>query len=155
MPSDQRPLVSRLIDLNYTSIPCVEAFNITEEPDVDVINKHGGFGFSYPRLAFVDGEADPWRAATPHRIGLPERESTTSEPFILIGGGAVHHWDENGLQKSNDEGEGKHPENSDSDLPPEDVKMTQDAEVEFVKAWIKEWRDERGLVEGDGWSEEL
>ncbi|EFQ34909.1 serine carboxypeptidase S28 [Colletotrichum graminicola] len=129
VPEDQLPLVSRVIDVEYSSIYCREAFNITKPPNVDAINKHGGFNFSYPRVAIVDGEADPWRPATPHKIGL-DRKSTTSEPFLLIELG-VHHWDENGVK----------PENVTPDFPPASIKKVQAQEVEFVTAWMKEWRD--------------
>lgn len=83
-------------------------------------------------MAFVDGAVDPWRAATPHRIGLPERASTVSEPFILIEHG-VHHWDENGL-KPNDTAIG---------LPPPSVAKAQEQEIAFVKAWLEEWTELR------------
>ncbi len=128
VPADQLPLISRLIDLNYSSVVCKEAFNITTKPNVESINKHGGFNFSYPRLAIIDGEADPWRAATPHAIGLPSRPNTISEPFLLIEKG-VHHWDENGLFANE----------TTEDLPPKSVRDVQNAEVEFVREWIKEW----------------
>ncbi|RSM08133.1 hypothetical protein CEP52_004853 [Fusarium oligoseptatum] len=131
-PKDQLPLVSRLIDLEYNTIPCREAFNITTPPNVDSINKLGGLNFSFPRVAFIDGEADPWRAATPHRIGLPERESTVSEPFILIEHG-VHHWDENGLD----------PKSEAFDLPPPAVAKAQKEIVDFTKAWLEEWTAEK------------
>jgi hypothetical protein len=100
---------------------------------VDSINKHGSFDISYPRLAIIDGEADPWRGATPHKIGLPERKSTINEPFLLIKNG-VHHWDENGLF-DNETTRG---------LPPSPVKNVQRAEVDFVKAWMDEWNREKG-----------
>ncbi|OLN89068.1 putative extracellular serine carboxypeptidase 2 [Colletotrichum chlorophyti] len=128
VPDDQLPLISRTIDLEYSSIYCREAFNITKDPDVEAINKHGGFNFSYPRVAIVDGEADPWRAATPHKIGL-DRKSTTSEPFILIELG-VHHWDENGAR----------PEDVTPDFPPASIKNAQAREVDFVTAWMEEWK---------------
>ncbi|RMJ08845.1 hypothetical protein BHE90_000662 [Fusarium euwallaceae] len=131
-PKYQLPLVSRLIDLEYNTIPCREAFNITTPPNVDSINKLGGLNFSFPRVAFIDGEADPWRAATPHRIGLPERESTVSEPFILIKHG-VHHWDENGLD----------PKSEAFDLPPPAVAKAQKEIVDFTKAWLEEWTAEK------------
>lgn len=115
--------------MEYSSIFCREAFNITKPPNVEAINKHGGFNFSYPRVAIVDGEADPWRAATPHKIGL-DRKSTTSEPFILIDLG-VHHWDENGVKD----------EDVTSDFPPASIKDAQAQEVEFVTAWMKEWEE--------------
>lgn len=138
MPSTQLPLISRLIDLEYASLECRLAFNMTAPPDVDSINRLGGFAFSYPRLAIVDGEADPWRAATPHRVGLPERQrSAAADPFLLIAGGAVHHWDENG--RFNNE--------SSPQLPPHPVRHAQDVEVLAAKAWMEEWGVAR---QGDG-----
>lgn len=151
VPAGQKPLISRLVDLDYSSIPCREAFNITTPPDVDRINKHGGFNITYPRLAIVDGEADPWRAATPHRIGLDERKSTTSEPFLLIGGGAVHHWDENGVKESSSK------VLRDGALPPREVKRVQDEEIRFVQAWVDEWRAQKGdyTAMPTTWSDDL
>jgi hypothetical protein len=117
--------------LDYLTIICREAFDITTPPDTDAINKYGGFDISYPRLAFIDGEVDPWRPATPHASPFnpaKNRTSTTSEPFILIEG-AVHHWDENGL----------FPNETTADLPPKPVVDAQKAEVQFVLGWMKEW----------------
>ncbi|KAL7920236.1 serine carboxypeptidase S28 domain-containing protein [Trichoderma austrokoningii] len=132
-PKDQLPMISRAITLEYASIHCEKLFNITTPPDVQSINKLGGFNFSYPRLAIVDGLQDPWREATPHASGLPDRESTTSEPFLLINWG-VHHWDEYGL-----------PEDVHiPGLPPPQVTAAHQAEIEFVKAWLKEWKEEYG-----------
>jgi hypothetical protein len=128
VPADQLPLISRLIDIEFSSVVCREAFNISTPPDVNAINKYGGFSISYPRLAIIDGEVDPWRAATPHAIGQPERPNTASEPFILIKG-AVHHWDENGL----------FPNETTPDLPPQPVADTQKIEVMFVQEWMMEW----------------
>lgn len=129
VPPDELPLISRLLNVEYMSVICKEAFNITTPSQVDRINQWGGFNISYPRLAIVDGEHDPWRAATPHAIGLPDRVSTTSEPFILIDD-AVHHWDENGL----------FPNETTKDLPPTPVKDAQQQEVAFVQAWVSEWK---------------
>ena len=137
VPEDQLPLISRLIDLNYTTIGCREGFNITNPPNVEVINRLGGLNFSYPRVAFIDGEKDPWRAATPHRIGLPSRESTTSEPYILIENG-VHHWDESGLSE----------DAQDVEVVPEAVEEAQKEILGFVKQWIEEWesKDDSSLL---------
>ncbi len=132
VPANQLPLISRLIDLEYTSIVCREAFNITAPPQIERINKHGGVHISYPRLAIIDGERDPWRYASPHRIGLPERKNTINEPFILIDEG-VHHWDENGL----------FPNETTPHLPPKAVAQAQRAEVNFVRAWVQEWKAEK------------
>lgn len=68
-PKDQLPLVSRTYDLEYGTIICRDAFGIYEPPDVELANKYGGYDISYPRLAIIDGEWDPWRPATPHGFG--------------------------------------------------------------------------------------
>lgn len=129
VPATQLPLVSRLIDIPYSAIICREAFNITSPAQTERINKHGGVHLRYPRLAFLDGQRDPWRYAGPHRIGLSPRRSTTREPFILIETG-VHHWDENGLFANE----------TTAELPPKPVAEAQGEEVRFVKAWLREWR---------------
>jgi hypothetical protein len=132
VPEDILPVISRTIDIPYLAEICVDAFNITTPSDVDAINKYGGFDISYPRLAIIDGEWDPWRAATPHALGIPERDDTIDEPFVLISGG-VHHWDENGL----------FPNETTATLPPEPVKKTQAYEAVFVQDWLKEWKAEK------------
>ncbi|KAJ9631857.1 hypothetical protein H2203_000257 [Taxawa tesnikishii (nom. ined.)] len=121
VPKNQLPIVSRTLDLAYESIIC-----------------YGGYDISYPRLAFIDGQQDPWRPATPHAFeqGAKPRKSTASEPFILIEG-AVHHWDENGL----------FPNETTANLPPAPVADTQKSEVQFVTEWMQEWRL-RCLIQG-------
>ena len=131
VPATQLPLISRTITLAYESHICVDAFNITTPPNTAAINAYGGYNISYPRLAFIDGEQDPWRGATPHAVGAAkDRTDTLDEPFVLIGGG-VHHWDENGLFANETAGDG---------LPPASVKETQGYEVVFVRAWMEEWK---------------
>ncbi|KAI0403989.1 peptidase S28 [Xylaria palmicola] len=128
VPQNELPLISRTIDIGYSSVICREAFNLTQTANVDAINKYGGFDLRYPRLAYVDGEWDPWRAATPHALGRPDRQSTISEPYILIDN-AVHHWDENG----------RFPNETTPKLPPAPVADAQRQEAIFVKAWLKEF----------------
>ncbi|KAI5919986.1 peptidase S28 [Camillea tinctor] len=137
VPEDQLPLISRTIDIEYSTTICRDSFNLTEPAKVDVINKYGGFNISYPRLAFVDGEWDPWRAAGVHAIGLPERESTTSEPYILIAK-AVHHWDENGVFENE----------TTADFPPAPVADAQKQEREFVQEWVKEFQQAKQAKSG-------
>ncbi|ERS94874.1 hypothetical protein HMPREF1624_08772 [Sporothrix schenckii ATCC 58251] len=129
VPSDQLPLISRLLDLDYLSIICRDAFGIDAPPDVESVNKLGGYDIRFPRLAIVDGEADPWRAATPHALGVPDRVSSTEEPFLLIPG-AVHHWDEYGLFDNE----------TTADLPPKTVRDVQADEVDFVTQWVADWQ---------------
>ena len=136
VPADQLPLMSRTNTLEYGSIICELAFNITTPPNVTAINKYGGFALSYPRLAYVDGEWDPWRPATPHASPFNttalNRTSTVSEPFILIAE-AVHHWDENGLFANETVNT---PPNF---LPPPPVRWTQAQEIAFLEEWMLEW----------------
>jgi len=119
-------------------IICNEAFNIYDPPNITLINQYGGYNISYPRLAFIDGEWDPWLPATPHAFdyGAKDRVSTSSEPFILIAN-AVHHWDENGLFLNE----------TTTVLPPAPVADTQRAEVQFVKEWMLEWALHSSAVE--------
>lgn len=79
---------------------------------------------------------DPWRAATPHADGQPDRVSTTSEPYLMVDWG-VHHWDEFGMREGDNE-EG---------LPPKQVVDVQRQQVEFVQAWLKEWDEEHKKTE--------
>ncbi|GAA6033813.1 hypothetical protein JCM8097_000354 [Rhodosporidiobolus ruineniae] len=135
-PEGTPSLVSRLITPDYTAQICRKAFppgeinRVPAEPNVTAINQWGSFDFSYPRLAFVDGSADPWLYATPHSPTAPhpDRKDTLKEPFKLIPGG-VHHWDENGLLPPASE--------------PAEIAQVHKEEIEFVQAWMQEWR-ERG-----------
>lgn len=132
-PANQLPLISRTITIEYLQTVCRDAFNITGPPNTDIINAYGGYDIAYDRLAFIDGEEDPWRGASPHAPGAKPRTSTTDRPFILIEG-AVHHWDENGL----------FPNETTASLPPVPVKDAQMAEVEFVKSWLEDWKRRKG-----------
>ncbi|KAK4939759.1 hypothetical protein LTR10_020043 [Elasticomyces elasticus] len=133
VPETELPLISRLLTLQYESLVCRLAFNITSPPDVQAINKYGGYNISYPRLAFIGGEADPWRPVTPlATLSVPDqlnRTSNASEPVILIAG-AVHHWDENGL----------FPNETTSTLPPAPVAQAQMQEAQIVKEWLTQWK---------------
>lgn len=130
MPAEQLPLISRTVDVGFKAKTCEYAFNITTPPDVDRINKLGGFKFTYPRVAVVVGKEDAWRPATPlAEVAKPWPKSTLSEPIILIEG-AGHHWDENG----------RFPNETTKDLPPPPVASAQKQEVEFVIEWLKEYK---------------
>ncbi|KAL4998526.1 serine carboxypeptidase S28-domain-containing protein [Aspergillus recurvatus] len=143
VPPSIKPLISRLIDLNYTSSFCASSYGITSPPNVTLINQHGGFNFSYPRVAIIGGTADPWRDATPHAEGLPGRKSSDEEPYILIDvaaghvwdgiRGAVHHWDQNGLAKGGNWGKSEGVE------VPVEIQSVQREIVRFVGAWLDEF----------------
>lgn len=97
-------VISKFIDLAYSSKICKQAyppgehFQVPPLPDIEDVNKRGGFNIAYDRLAIIDGEVDPWRFDCPHSFISPSqhRKDTITRPFKLIPG-AVHHWDENGL----------------------------------------------------------
>lgn len=125
-PDGIQPIQSRLLDMPYETKICQQAFNITKPPDVEAINQFGGFDIEYDRLAIVDGEADPWRWATPHAPSARARNSTINKPFIQMSG-AVHHWDENGL----------FPNETTAELPPSPVREAQEQIVCSVKEWVK------------------
>ncbi|KAE8154696.1 serine carboxypeptidase S28-domain-containing protein [Aspergillus avenaceus] len=137
VPKDIKPLISRVLDIESVSTFCSGVYGITTAPNVTNINKHGGFNFSYPRVAIIDGLADPWRDATPHADGTRDRKSTDDEPFILIDvpaedvwdgvRGAVHHWDQNGLSQGSDQ------------KPPAAIVQVQDEVLRFVGVWLDQW----------------
>ena len=129
VPKNQLPLISRTLTLQYESIICRDAFGLYGPANTSIINAYGGYDIAYDRLAFIDGEVDPWRDVTPHSPFAKPRTSTTQQPFIQMAN-AVHHWDENGL----------FPNETTPDLPPKPIADTQAAEAAFVKAWLKEWK---------------
>jgi len=137
------PLISNRLTLSRRFEICKLAFNITSPPNVTSINQWGGFNISYPRLAFIDGEQDPWRGATPHAGPFAydgpvrNRKNSVEEPWYLMDG-AVHHWDENGLSEA---------ERRAGKRIPKAVESVQKEEVRFVLEWLKEWQESTRLEE--------
>ncbi|PLB51285.1 hydrolytic enzymes of the alpha/beta hydrolase fold protein [Aspergillus steynii IBT 23096] len=149
VPNDTLPLISRVLDIPALSSFCPSQFGITTPPQVENINQHGGYDFSFPRVAIIDGLADPWRDATPHADGTAKRESSDEEPFILLDiaaedvwdgvRGAVHHWDQNGVVGNQ------------TGVVPKEVKEVQKEVVRFVGVWLEKWSESRnstGLRKG-------
>lgn len=89
-PQDQLPLISRTIDFSSQNFVCRTAFNLTTDPDVEAINKYGGFDIEADRLAFISGEWDSWRWASPQAPEARWRNSTLNKPFIVIPK-SIHH----------------------------------------------------------------
>ncbi|KAG0144050.1 hypothetical protein CROQUDRAFT_660484 [Cronartium quercuum f. sp. fusiforme G11] len=116
----EESLVSRLIDLDYSSRVCRFAFGsaIPRWPNVSMINQYGDFDLTATRLAYIDGSYDPWLYATPHS---PTRKQIGKgkEHWLIKGG--VHHWDENGA----------------GDAEPSNIRMVHEAEVRWVKNWLE------------------
>ncbi|GAM87662.1 hypothetical protein ANO11243_056890 [Dothideomycetidae sp. 11243] len=129
-PANQRPIISRLVTPEYLSIICREAFNITSEPKLSSVLAYGGNRMARDRLAFVDGERDPWRPAGPHgfEYGAPRRKSSITRPFLLIDGG-VHGWDTFGVW----------PNETTANFPPKSVQSVHKQMIKFAKAWVREY----------------
>ncbi|KAL5634935.1 hypothetical protein ACGC1H_002833 [Rhizoctonia solani] len=128
-PNKAHPtIVSRRLTLEYTSAICKQAFPpgthivVPEWPNVTVVNALGDYGLAADRLAFIDGDEDPWLPATPHSPHAPERDDTIVRPFKLIRTG-VHHHDENGVEPHSKE--------------PAHIQAIHRQEIEFVGAWLK------------------
>ncbi|TBU56239.1 peptidase S28 [Dichomitus squalens] len=123
-------IISKLLTKEYAHLTCTlsyppgEHFAIPAWPNVEDVNKLGGYNIAYDRLAIIDGEDDPWRGDTPHSPDprAHNRTDTTIRPFKLIPT-AVHHWDENGL--------------ADPSAEPDFIQTIHHQEVTFVTEWLK------------------
>jgi hypothetical protein len=139
-----KPLISRILDVEYERSYCGSLFNISTLPNTTAINKYGGFNISYPRLAIVNGLADVWRDATPASDASSPRESTLSEPWLLIDNppedvwdgirGAGHHWEANGVLANQTK----------EHVPPKAIAEAQAEIARFVGAWVEEWKESNG-----------
>lgn len=125
-------LVSSLLDYDYAheicekGFPAGEHYTMPARPDIDEVNRLGNFHLSVDRLAFVDGQYDPWRPATVHSEEYAyggARADTIQRPFKLIPD-CWHHCDENGVK--------------DEKKTPERVRLIHEQQVEFVKEWLKQ-----------------
>ena len=122
-------LVSTLLDYKYAQGHCPDLFpngGVPPRPKVDEINRLGAFNISVDRLAFVDGQYDPWRPATVHSEEFAyggARADTLDRPFKLIPD-CWHHCDENGVK--------------DPKKTPERVRQIHKQQIHFVKHWLKQ-----------------
>ncbi|KAH0585852.1 hypothetical protein H2248_007139 [Termitomyces sp. 'cryptogamus'] len=132
-PDQNQPrIISRRLTLEYLSKICKQAyppgkyFTVPRLPNITAVNALGDFDIAADRLAFIDGEVDPWRPDTPHsQFYAKDRPDTILRPFKLIPG-AVHHWDEWGLPNIGDE-------------PPEIQKIHEET-IDFVTAWLEDFK---------------
>lgn len=123
-----KSLISRVMDGNYTQEQCVMAFpagtynSIPSSPDVDGWNAYGGYDFEADRLAFIDGNQDPWLDGCYHSNAAPQRYSSDLHPAYLIADGG-HHWDSYGIL----------------DVPgePQFVREAHYWEIRTVKKWLR------------------
>lgn len=60
-------VLSSSVTLEHSSKICRQAyppgkhFTVPRWPDVDEVNRRGDFATEYSRLAYIDGDRDPWR----------------------------------------------------------------------------------------------
>ncbi|WVN88054.1 uncharacterized protein L203_103253 [Cryptococcus depauperatus CBS 7841] len=125
-------IVSKRLTLDYTAKICKQAFppgnyfSVPPQPDVDEVNRRGDYGIKIDRLAFIDGDRDPWRPMTPQSDTAERRESTIQRPVHIIFDG-VHHYDENGLKNHLEE--------------PARIRDVHDFEKLFVSEWLLQWKE--------------
>ncbi|KAF8628691.1 hypothetical protein AX15_003751 [Amanita polypyramis BW_CC] len=130
-PTYHPRIVSKLLTLEYESKICRQAyppgehFQVPNLPNVTAVNVLGDFYIAADRLAFIDGEVDPWLPNTPHSEYAQDREDTILRPFKLIPNG-VHHYDEYGLRNISEE-------------PPE-IRQVHEEMISFVREWLKDWK---------------
>lgn len=138
-PSPSPRIVSSRLTLAYTSDICSlafppgEHFSIPSEPDVEEVNRRGDYLIEADRLAFVDGDRDPWRPMTPQRNGTRGKKGgmDMNKPGWIIYDG-VHHYDENGLTQHEAE--------------PARIQAVHEWEKMFVSAWLEEWEVKKGTA---------
>ncbi|WVW79480.1 hypothetical protein I302_101449 [Kwoniella bestiolae CBS 10118] len=134
-PLEGPRIISNKLTLEYTSKICRQAFppgkhfSVPEWPDVEEVNRRGDYEIEYDRLAFIDGDRDPWRPMTPQSDWAPRRKSSVNRPVHLIFDG-VHHYDENGLEDHTEE-------------PPR-IKDVHALEVSFIQEWIAQFHEQKG-----------
>ncbi|KAG6853090.1 hypothetical protein C0991_006984 [Blastosporella zonata] len=132
-PDQNQPrIISRRLTLEYESKICKQAyppgkyFSVPALPNITAVNALGDFDLAADRLAFIDGEVDPWRPDTPHsQFYAKDRADTILRPFKLIPG-AVHHWDEWGLLDLQDE--------------PPAIQKIHGEMIGFVTAWLEDFK---------------
>ena len=132
-PSDRPSLISRTLGADYKRTICNRAFNFAAEEHTNVtrINQWGNFSLEAERLLYVDGDQDPWLWATVHSPLAEEAGAnrTGGQEGVLLET-AWHHNDENGL--------------GDVEKEPERIRAVHGKEIEVVRGWVEEWKEEVG-----------
>ncbi|WWC91094.1 uncharacterized protein L201_006035 [Kwoniella dendrophila CBS 6074] len=134
-PLEGPSIISNKLTLGYTSKICRQAFppgkhfTVPEWPDVEEVNERGDYEIEYDRLAFIDGDRDPWRPMTPQSDWAPQRRSSVNKPVHLIFDG-VHHYDENGLDDHLKE--------------PSRIRDVHELEKSIIHEWIAQFNEQKG-----------
>ncbi|KAI1267834.1 extracelular serine carboxypeptidase-like protein [Xylariaceae sp. FL1019] len=130
-PKEGPSLISRVVDTSYEQQWCTWAFppgeynSVPPTPNVTVYNSYGDFNFSADRLAFIDGDQDPWNYVCYHSPLAPQRTQTSDlHPEHWISG-AGHHWDSYGIL--------------DVEAEPQFIREAHYWEIRTVKKWLREF----------------
>ncbi|KAL9058435.1 MAG: hypothetical protein Q9162_001730 [Coniocarpon cinnabarinum] len=128
-PPQGPSLLSRTVQADYEQQWCDWAFQPGEfnaipsgGPNLTYWQHYGDFNISADRLAFIDGDQDPFLDATYHSTEAPPRFQTDLHPELLIAGGGLH-WDSYGIR--NVEGE------------PQFIREAHEWETRTVQRWLE------------------
>lgn len=120
------------MDGNYTQEQCTLAFppgkynTVPDSPDIGRWNAYGGLNFSADRLAFIDGNHDPWLDGCYHSNLGPQRYSSDLHPaYLIVDGG--HHWDSNGIL--------------DVESEPQFIREAHKWQIRTVRKWLRKFPD--------------
>ncbi|KAK1922604.1 serine carboxypeptidase S28-domain-containing protein [Papiliotrema laurentii] len=133
-PLEGPSIVSSRLTLEHTAKICKQAFpagkhfTVPPVPDVESVNARGDYAIEADRLAFIDGDRDPWRVMTPQSDLAPKRTSSVNKPVHLIFN-AIHHYDENGLKRHSDE--------------PARIRDVHELEKNFVQEWVAQFHEQK------------
>ncbi|KAK8843963.1 hypothetical protein IAR55_006755 [Kwoniella newhampshirensis] len=132
--TDGPSILSKRLTLERDSKICRQAyppgkyFSVPAIPDVEEINRRGDYAIEADRLAFIDGDRDPWRSMTPNSDLAEARKSSVNKPVHIIFDG-VHHYDENGLTNHEEE--------------PARIRDVHELEKLFVQEWVAQFKEEK------------
>ncbi|EME82213.1 uncharacterized protein MYCFIDRAFT_60304 [Pseudocercospora fijiensis CIRAD86] len=137
-------LLSRVVKLDYTQQWCTWAYppgehnSIPSTPDLNRINKYGGYTVTADRLAHIDGGQDVWLDLCYHSTYAPKRMTRNAKdaylhPEMLITGGG-HHWDSYGIR--------------DVAAEPQFIREAHLWEIRIVKKWLQMWDEKKGTRNG-------
>lgn len=134
-PKSGKSLLSRVMTGAYTQEMCTLAFPpgkynaIPPSPLTETLwNAYGGYELQADRLAFIDGEHDPWLDGCYHANTAPAAEqvrysSDLHPEYLIVNGG--HHWDSYGQL----------------DIPgePQFIRETHYWQIRTVNKWLREF----------------
>jgi len=131
-PKSGPSLLMNVVQADYTQQWCNWAYppgkhnKIPSSPNLHEFSKYGGFDLTADRLAFIDGDIDPWLDLTVHSHSAPQKASSDLHPQYLIAG-AGHHWDSYGIKNISAE--------------PLFIQQAHLWEIRTVQKWLKTFKN--------------